>query len=224
MTHPKDLSDFYHAFNSTNIQYFESLKKFLLLTRNIKGEILEFGVGRGRSLIATCHIIHQYKLKKKFTAFDSFERGFGIILNKDNSFRNPKKKDWTISPNGQFKYTMHNIKKILNKHIDRNNFIDVKFVEGFVEKSLPKYSKNIKRISFINLDIDLYSGHKIILEHTFEKLSKGGIIYFDDIYPKEKKNEVKFPGARTAFKEFFKNKKIKKYICDFRQNLIIQKL
>ena len=61
MTHPKDLSDFYHAFNSTNIQYFQSLKKFLLLTRNIKGEILEFGVGRGRSLIVICHIIHQYK-------------------------------------------------------------------------------------------------------------------------------------------------------------------
>ena len=69
---PKDLNDHYHAFNSDNMQYFESLKYFLLKTLNVKGDILEFGVGRGRSLIATCYLINEYKLNKKFIAFDSF--------------------------------------------------------------------------------------------------------------------------------------------------------
>ena len=66
IVHPKDLNDYYHAFNSMNIQYFESLKKYLMLTKNVKGEILEFGVGRGRSLIVTAHLINQYNFKKKF--------------------------------------------------------------------------------------------------------------------------------------------------------------
>ena len=103
MMQPQDLNDYYHVLNSDNIQYYESLKKFLLLTHKVKGDILEFGIGRGRSLIVTCHLINEYKIKKKFIAFDSF-KGFGFINKKDKSYRNPKKGDWSASPKNQFKY------------------------------------------------------------------------------------------------------------------------
>lgn len=222
MKQPDDLNDYYHAFNSENIQYYESLKKYFILTKNIKGDIIEFGIGRGRSTIAICHLIHEFKLKKKFFAFDSF-KGFGYITKKDISFRKPKNKDWSRSPKNQFKYNKKNIKKILNKHIYKKNFKDVTLIGDYVEKSLPKNIDKIKSISFINLDLDLYSGHKIVLEKTFKKLNKNGIIYFDDVGPHYAKK--KFPGAEKAVKEFFKDKKnIKKYICEKRNNLIIQKL
>lgn len=221
MKQPNDLSDYYHAFNSENIQYYDSIKKYFLLTKNIKGDIIEFGIGRGRSTIAICHLIHENKLKKNFFAFDSF-KGFGYITKEDISPRKAKNKDWSYSPKNQFKYNKANIKKVLSKHIYKKNFKNVKLIGDYVEKSLPKNIDIIESISFINLDLDLYSGHKIVLEQTFKKLSKHGIIYFDDVGPQHSKK--KFPGAEKAVIEFFKDKKnIKKFVCEKRNNLIIQK-
>jgi len=221
MNQPYELNDYFHAFNSDNLQYYESLKYFLLQTKKIKGDILEFGIGRGRSVITTCHLIHENKINKNYLAFDSF-LGFGNITLKDKSFRNPKEGEWATSPKKQFKYSIKNIKKIVSLHIYNNNFKNVKFIKGFVEDTLPKKIKKINSISFVNLDLDLYSGHKVVLESIFEKLSKYGLIYFDDIIIKDKNRP--FPGAYTAVREFFIKKKIKKYRCKLRKNLIIQKL
>lgn len=218
--HP-ELNDYFHAFNSENIQYYDSLKNYLPKTINVKGSILEFGIGRARSVITTCHLINEYKIKKNYIAFDSFE-GFGNISSNDKSYRDPKIGDWSNSPKNQFKYTKGNVKKIVSYHIHKKNFQNVKFIKGFVENTLPKEMKKINSISFINLDLDLYSGHKIVLENTWEKLSKNGLIYFDDVIPGRKSDP--FPGAAIAVKEFFKNKKIKRFICNLRKNLIIQKI
>lgn len=221
MKQHKDLNDYFHAFNSENLQYYDSIKKNLELVKNVKGDILEFGIGRGRSLITICHIINEYKLKKNFYAFDSFS-GFDHIDKKDESPRQPKKGEWSNSPKNQFKYTQKSIKKILKNHIYKNNFKKVRLIKGYVEDTLPKTISKIKSISFINLDLDLYSGHKVVLENTFSKISKNGIIYFDDIIPDDRSPD--FPGAYKAFNEYFKNKRIKKYICRLRKNLIIRKL
>jgi hypothetical protein len=216
----KNLNDYFHAFNSNNIQYYDSLKYFLLKTKKVKGDILEFGIGRGRSMIATCHIMNEYNINKKYFAFDSF-KGFGKISDEDKSHRNPKIGEWAFSPKKKFKYNIKNIRKILSYHLYKNNFKKIKFIKGFVEDSIKKYKFN--SISFINLDLDLYSGHKTVLENCFEKLSKYGMIYFDDIVLKNKK--VPFPGAYIATKEYFKNKKnIKKYYCKLRNCLVIQKI
>jgi hypothetical protein len=217
----KKLNDYFHAFNSDNIQYYESLKYFLLKTKKVKGDILEFGIGRGRSMIATLHIMSEYNINKKIFAFDSFD-GFGKISDEDKSYRNPKKREWAFSPKKQFKYNIKNIKKILSYHLYKKKIKKIKFIKGFVEDTLKKQKFN--SISFINLDLDLYNGHKIVLEKTFEKLSKYGIIYLDDIILKSKK-KAPFPGAYTAVKEYFKNKKnIKKYYCKLRRCLVIQKI
>jgi hypothetical protein len=221
MKQPYELNDYFHAFNSDNLQYYESLRYFLLQTKKIKGDILEFGVGRARSVITTCHLINENKIKKKYLAFDSFS-GFGNITSKDKSYRNPKDGEWATSPKKQFKYNIENIKKIISLHIFKKNFKNVKLIKGFVEDTLPKKIREINSISFINLDLDLYSGHKVVLENTFGKLSKYGLIYFDDVIPKHK--NPPFPGAYFAVKEFFNKKKIKKYQCKLRKNLIIQKL
>jgi hypothetical protein len=214
------LDDYFHAFNSDNIQYYESLKYFLLKTKKVEGDILEFGIGRGRSMIATCYLMHEHNIYKKYFAFDSFE-GFGNISDEDNSYRKPKKKEWAFSPKKEFSYNIKNIKKILSYHIYKNNFKEVKMIKGFVEDTLKK--KKFKSISFINLDLCLYSAHKTVLENTFEKLSKYGIIYLNDVILND--NKPRFPGAKIATSEFFKNKKnVKKFYCKLRKNLVIQKI
>jgi hypothetical protein len=221
--HPKDLNDHYHLFNSNNIKYFESIKKYLEKTKSVKGSILEFGVGRGRSTIAICYLIQELKLKKKFIAMDSFS-GFNFITKEDSSFRKTKTGEWACSPNQKLSYNKKFIKKVLNIHIYKKNFKNAELVKGYVEVELQKLIKRIKKISFINLDLDLYSGHKNTLSHCWDKLSINGIIYFDDIILDLK--ESPFPGAYLAYKEFFKNKKkqVKVYKCPYRKNLIIKKI
>ena len=194
------------------------------MTQKIKGDIVECGIGRGRSLIAICHIINEWKQGKKVHAFDSFE-GFGFINPQDRSFRDPKNGEWSHSPNEKIRHNKKFISRILELHIYEKNFKNVELVKGFVENTLPKHANKIKKISFLNADVDLYSGHTAILENLWTKISKNGIIYFDDIYHKKVK-KVPFPGARKAYDYFFagKRKYIKELICEKRGNLIVQKI
>ena len=209
----------FHLFNSDNIQTLLSLKYFLKKTSKVRGDVVEFGIGRGRSLIILSYLLSQLKIKKKIFAFDSF-RGFGKIHKKDRSWRRPKAGHWSKSPNNKYKYNLNFIKQILKTHLHPKSRHPIKFVSGFVEKSLPNFKK-FKKISFIHCDVDLYLSHKIILETMWNKLSKNGIILFDDIETGIKSK--KFPGAVIAFKEFFKNKKVKIYSDNNRKNIYIIK-
>lgn len=220
---PKDISDYYHIFNSHNIQHFEALKRYLVKTRFVKGDILEFRVDRGKSLIIICYLIKELKLNKEFIAMDSF-LGFDFISSKDSSYKKTKVGEWSCSPNQNLKYNKTFIQKILKKHIYKNNFKKPDLIKGYVGLKLSKLIKKIKKISFINLDLDLYSGHKNVLSYCWDKLSVNGMIYFDDIIPSLR--NAPFPGALLAYKEFFKNnkKQIKEYICPQRKNLIVKKI
>jgi len=86
------------------------------MTQKIKGDIVECGIGRGRSLIAICHIINEWKQGKKVHAFDSFE-GFGFINPQDRSFRDPKNGEWSHSPNEKIRHNKKFISRILELHI-----------------------------------------------------------------------------------------------------------
>ena len=99
----KNVDDHFHIFNSENIQTAISFEKLLNKCKNIKGDIIEFGVGRGRSLIVLSYLLSQMKSKKKFYAFDSF-KGFGKIHINDKSKRNPKTGEKVHTPE---KKTIH---------------------------------------------------------------------------------------------------------------------
>jgi len=51
------------------------------------------------------------------------------------------------------------------------------------------------------MDCDLYESHQIALPFTWEKMSSGGYMFLDEYY------SLKFPGARKATDEFFKDRK-----------------
>ena len=49
--HPQDVNDYYHCFNSSNVLNVIYWWTFFEIINDIKGDIVECGVGRGRSLI-----------------------------------------------------------------------------------------------------------------------------------------------------------------------------
>ncbi len=215
----KKLDFKFHLFNSDNMQTLLSFYNLLNKTSKVKGDIVEFGIGRGRSLIILCYLLRELNLKKKLFAFDSFE-GFGKIHNNDISIRNPKSGEWSGSPDKKYQYNKTFIKQVLKTHLHEKSRKSVYFVKGFIEKKLPKFNK-LQKLSFVHCDVDLYLPHKIILENIWNKLSKNGIILFDDIEYGIKSK--KFPGAVKAFKEFFYKKKAIIKVDDYRKNIYVIK-
>ena len=147
------------------------------------GYWLEFGVHEGETITHTAgsklgipnFLIH---------GFDSFE---GLP------------EDWIENnPKGHF-----NLDGNVPKHLLSLNSINI--VKGWFDKSLPKFIKenNINKISFLNIDSDLYSSANTVLTLLTPYFKDHCVIYFDEFcnYPGGENGEYK------AFSEFLhKNK------------------
>jgi hypothetical protein len=57
------------------------------------------------------------------------------------------------------------------------------------------------RFMAVLMDCDLYESHKVALPFTWRKMTVGGYMFLDEYY------SLKFPGARIATNEYFKDKK-----------------
>ena len=216
--HPYEVNDYYHVFNSSNIlniiywwEYFREIN-----FTDIKGDIVECGVGRGRSLIALSAInrlISRYYSvpPKKIFALDSFE-GFPEPTIYDESKRNPQKGEWSKSPNNQFEYSPEAIQKILKTaELD----VDIKFIKGFFDKTIP--SLPVNKISILHLDGDLFESVSFPLNNLWNKVSVGGIIVIDDyLYDDKSTDNQAFPGARKAVIDFLKNNDCFDYLKSIR--------
>ena len=206
--------------------YFEFIKKN---HKKIKGDLVEAGVYRGRSLSSTAIYLKKIGSKKKIYAFDTWE-GFPKEYkqhpkDKFNNWQKLfKRKLITNDHLRKIRLNLKYLKFLKNKKIDSfnistsNNFsscsIDdlkkkISFLEldniilkkGSFEKTMQKDYK-LKNIFCALLDVDLYQSYKIALPFLWQKLTKKGIIFLDEYY------SIKFPGARLACLEFFKNEKI----------------
>jgi hypothetical protein len=141
------------------------IQEIINLERNLneKANILEFGVGAGISISYMANKFKQNNLR--ITGFDSF-------------YGNPELWHGTnniIGASNQFG-------KIPNNLPD-NVFI----VKGSIEQTLPKYllDNKIKKISFIHIDVNIYSTSNFILKTLKPFMQKGSIILFDELvnYP-----------------------------------------
>ena len=75
---------------------------------------------------------------------------------------------------------------------------NIELVEGEFSKTMK--GKFPEKLCAIMLDCDLYSSYETVLEFTWSSLSSGGMVYLDEYY------SLKFPGARTAVLDFFREK------------------
>lgn len=196
--------------------YFNFIKK---KAKKIPGDLAEFGVYRGDSIIATALLLKRNKIKKKIIGFDTFD-GFlkknknddvrmfnSLFLKKKISLKHFKwiklrhealrlklieNHEWK---NTSFKFVKQRIKKFkLQK--------DIELIKGDIVQSVKKIKKN-QKYSIVFMDCNLYEPHIAALEHCWKNLSKKGAIFLDDYF------SLKYPGARIAINEFCKNKKLK---------------
>jgi hypothetical protein len=128
-----------------------------------KASLLEFGVGAGISISYMAN-----KLKKNnltITGFDSFYGNPEVWPGTNN----------IIGSSNQFG-------KIPN-NLPENVFI----VEGKIEETLSKYllDNQIKKISFVHIDVNIYSTSNFILKTLKPFMQNGSIILFDELvnYP-----------------------------------------
>jgi len=129
--------------------------------QNIKfddGLFLEFGVYNGASI----NILSKLKPNKVFHGFDTFT---GLP------------EDWDMGH-----------QKIEAGHFSLEKMPDVEknviLHRGLFEESITEWMKKYKeKISFINIDCDLYSSTKTVLEKLNSQIVKDTMIRFDDLLP-----------------------------------------
>ena len=195
--------------------------------KKIKGDILDLGVYRGRSLITIALILKKLKSKKKVYGFDTFS-GFPKLNKFDLRYNFKRKKYFSLS-HKKASDRIWNIKEKINKtnfNVDSisssQNFSNSSFqlvnnkkkllkldnvviIKGNVTKTIPNFFKKNKRkkIMACNFDLDLYDPYKIALPLVWSHLSKNGYIHLDEFY------SLKFPGPKIAIIDFVNKKKIK---------------
>lgn len=138
----------------------------------IPGNIVECGVGWGRSLYALCLLEQANPKGRSVYGFDSFE-GFPEPSEEDEYWKYGIKK-------GRYKTNPASVIRHLLKSGISQEFIreKVNIVKGYFCDSLHKYGK--APIALLHLDVDLYLSYKECLEYFYPLVVRGGIIAFDE--------------------------------------------
>ncbi len=186
-------SSYVHPFNLTNAAKFLYLKRMLDIVHNIKGDIVECGVGRGRSVLMLAFLTHDEGSRRKIWGFDSFA-GFPEPVKEDQSIRNVKKGDKDL----------HSIESVTAFFVSAGLPVEfvrsqITLIKGFFNESLSKYRG--EGIALLHLDGDLYESYKDPLRMLYPKVAPGGIILFDEYL--NTTEHTKYPGAQKAIDEFF---------------------
>ena len=178
------LENFGMLLGNKSFYRFLKLSEILLKTKNVKGDIIEFGIWNGNNLFTIKKISDYYDLKKKIYGFDNF-----------SGFPNPPK----FKKKKTGKYIGK--PKLIKKMITFFNLQKIFIVNDDI-MNLPKYRKKFNKISFIYIDCNVFKVVEMILNELNHKISKGGVIAFDEARNKYNKDE-----GKAMMKFYIKNKK-----------------
>ena len=174
------------------------------LIKNVSGSIVECGVFKGTSFsrFAMMRELIGNSKKNKLLAFDVFNDDFP-----DTNFKNEKiqRQHWIKTAGGSSIATSQ-----LDKIFKKKKIKNYELIKGDVLKTIPKYVKknpNLK-ISLLNVDIDFVETTKCVLENFYSKVSKGGIILFDN-YEGVGTGGTYYKGETETINIFLKQKKKK---------------
>jgi hypothetical protein len=147
------------------------IAKFLI-DNNVKGDYLEFGVGKGRSAVSAVRAYSRENVCSKFYLFDSF-KGLPKLVGSDESSDQFNE--------GDFSYSKNQVIEFINQYI---SFLENKIVliEGWFEETLGKWiSENPKaKAAVVHIDVDLHSSCYEVLNGIRSCLQTGTVIIFDD--------------------------------------------
>tara|TARA_B100002052_G_C15855583_1_gene587307 strand:- start:113 stop:883 length:771 start_codon:yes stop_codon:yes gene_type:complete len=222
-------------YNYNNFGSFDGYLKFIKKNhKKIKGDLLEAGVFRGKSLLSIALYLKKIKSKKKIYAFDTWE-GFPKNLKKNYYDEYDRWKDLLklkMISKSHYEDVLKNRKYVVfNKKVNKSklNSFNLSTSGDFSSCSI----KDIKRkIKFLKLDnIILIKGpfSSTMKQKKLQNLKLFSAIIDSDLYDSykialpfiwkrlQKKGiifldeyySLKFPGARIACNDFFKKNKIK---------------
>lgn len=175
-----------------------------VVDNKIEGDIIECGIASGANF-ATMMLGASEDLSRTFWGFDSFE-GIQLAGKKDTLQAgigaithdvNVPDSELLISSG----ITSHSKESVLInfKNWGVDNY-DIKLVEGWVQNTIDTVIDEIKSISILRLDMDIYNPTKYTLEKLYPLITKGGVIIIDD---------WELDGVRIAVEEYLKENKIK---------------
>jgi hypothetical protein len=163
--------------------------------KQVPGEIVECGVGRGRFLTVLLDGVAYHQLDKQVFGFDSFA-GFPPATAHDVGQR--------VDQAGQISgwddasiETVQDTVRTLSSDADLGNAGDssrLHLIPGFFEDTLAAHLP--ARISLLHLDADLYESTKTCLLECLPRMSAGGWIVFDELHEPER-----WPGVHKAVEE-----------------------
>ena len=183
--------------------------------KEVPGDIAEFGVAGGTSFLSFIRINKIYDTykdhnigKRMLFGFDTFEGLPYFNAEKDLGINTHNDKDMKIGGFNAIKDYQIFLKNICSEK-------NVKIYKGSFEKTLPRFTRENKHVSFslIHIDCDLHKSTVTALKETILKLNVNGIILFDEIFHKN------FPGETSGFWKVYNSildKKIN-YVLEFKR-------
>ncbi|MGE4481370.1 TylF/MycF/NovP-related O-methyltransferase [Acidocella sp.] len=167
-----------------------AVAQLLRLTHDVDGDIIELGVYKGGMGLLMDHIRSSFSKPKPLRLFDTFA---GM-----------PQTDPVLDRHREGDFSDTSLTAVKNLFAASSG---VHFHEGLVEDTLP--ISDLGKVSFIHVDLDIYSAIKFSVEYLWPKLQPGGVIIFDDYgFPT-------CPGARKAVDEFFTDLPVKPFLLPF---------
>lgn len=158
------------------------LHRLLTSASTISGDIVECGVGKGKSLDNIAEFVVNTNSCKRVYAFESW-----------GPFTVPGEHDSSTEARNCAGVTVGDKAIVLQRLGERVSVVT--FVDGYIEETLPQWPP--RPLSFIHLDLDLYQPYKTALMWLWPLLNHGGVMVFDEYL------EPKYPGAKIAVDEYF---------------------
>ena len=190
-------NNFYLSCDTSRIGKFIAQYELFMMSLDVPGMIVECGVFKGVSLARFAHFRELFGASgsKEIVGFDIFgafpEAGYEADQELLGKF---------IDTAGNMSIDRQQMLDVLTaKGLSRNT----RLIEGDVTLTLPAFVKENPgaKISFLNLDVDLYEPSKVVLETLYPLVSSGGVILLDDY--------GKFPGETRAADEYFEGKDVR---------------
>ncbi|WP_340106400.1 TylF/MycF/NovP-related O-methyltransferase [Rhodohalobacter sp. 8-1] len=161
---------------------------------HLPGHVVECGVYKGASLIrlATFREVLESPYSRKIIGFDAF-----------GEFPKQKKKEDAefieeFEDTAGYGIPEDELKEVFR----RKAFENYEFIKGDIIETVPDYLQDHPelKISFLHVDVDVYKPTKVILDHLYDRIVRGGVIVFDDYGT--------VAGETEAVDEFFEEKDI----------------
>jgi len=178
--------------------HYEIFKKII----KVKGDIVECGIFKGTSFVRLGVLRELFKKKCKLIGFDVFADEYP-----NTNFTNEQKhRDHWVKTAGHSSISEKQLKTVFNK----KNIGNFKLIKGDVLKTIPEFVKKNKKmkISFLNIDLAFVEPTECALEYLYDKVSKGGVVVFDN-YGGTGKDGTFYEGETRVIQNFLKKKRKK---------------